>query len=725
MLYNSAYKSEITTSRQGRKGIDFTMSWLKNVGNFLEKLDEGAEKVAEDRVASSQHGMDYVPEDVQLQSILTARGLQPNDMNEADAEEDVNTSAFSEDEDALDGLENSIGENREALAQETATKEIQNNAVDYEEANSGQPALPPTNEVKDSTKSEVDNAINSDQGMVETAGDAREASLTNGKNSDREHDQIKEPSNIAAIPQTPQRKNPPTSSTHSNINTPTAVSRTSSNDVTLTPTSHSMVRESQKEARTLRRHVVALNKQLEHAETELEAQRIELERAAERMEKDRARFKEDREKEKARHAEEMKAIKAQNEKTLKELKQRSDKQIEDVRKHLRDVEDRRMQEGGDWNKELVEAVQREQEMAQKLAMIEDEKSTLLSQISILQDQQLALGNRIESLTQTSDNAMERERESDARLDEALNLHARQIAQRQARESELERTVAELGAALVAERSKRPSSINGTKSLSSNDNQNSAIMSNARLESMQQDLESLTSQLNFEKERNEALQNELRDVSNERTDEATTNHSRQIKYDRHVAELTNKIARLESDLRVARAVGQNSQSSQSDYDAKHLRELSEEVLIQREKLANCTSGISTLKSRLKVANERVRNAEAALENAESRSTDSDFRDIEKAPFSGSDGMRRRGGNGHKRSSRANEGQSIRAALHLDAVRSNHTEQIGKALDNVDSFLTSSGKFLRYNALARLIFIAYLLTLHIWTFILVRLCLVRQW
>ena len=60
----------------------------------------------------------------------------------------------------------------------------------------------------------------------------------------------------------------------------------------------------------------------------------------------------------------------------------------------------------------------------------DEKSTLLSQISTMQGQQAALGSRLESLTQAADNAMEREREADDRLDKALSVHAKQISQRQ-------------------------------------------------------------------------------------------------------------------------------------------------------------------------------------------------------------------------------------------------------------------------------------------------------
>lgn len=58
--------------------------------------------------------------------------------------------------------------------------------------------------------------------------------------------------------------------------------------------------------------------------------------------------------------------------------------------------------------------------------------TLLSQIATLQGQQEALGSRLESLTQAADNAVEREREAEDRLDKALTQHARQISQRQVR-----------------------------------------------------------------------------------------------------------------------------------------------------------------------------------------------------------------------------------------------------------------------------------------------------
>ena len=61
-----------------------------------------------------------------------------------------------------------------------------------------------------------------------------------------------------------------------------------------------------------------------------------------------------------------------------------------------------------------------------------------------------------------------------------------------------------------------------------------------------------------------------------------------------------------------------------------------------------------------------------------------------------------------------GISMRAALRLDGFQGESGEKLGRALDGMDAFLVQSGKFLRYNPVARLIFICYLLILHMWTF-----------
>lgn len=192
------------------------------------------------------------------------------------------------------------------------------------------------------------------------------------------------------------------------------------------------LKEALKEARTLRRHVVALNEQLEAAESESHAQRAELDRAADRMEKDRVRTKEEREATQKRHGDEIALLKAQHDRLLKEQQTRMEEQMDGYRQKLREEENRRRQEGGDWDKEMSQAIEREQTMRQQVSVLEDEKSVLLSHISTLQSQQMTLGSRLESLTQTADNAMARERDAEDRLDAALNQHARQISQRQVR-----------------------------------------------------------------------------------------------------------------------------------------------------------------------------------------------------------------------------------------------------------------------------------------------------
>ncbi|KAL7567950.1 hypothetical protein ACA910_019660 [Epithemia clementina (nom. ined.)] len=619
--------------------------WLQNVGSFLEKLDDRAGRVVEERVVDDDDHLDSnVPEDVQLQSILSARGLNESKLYEEDDDDD-----------------NSGGENIPSGDKETLDDDF---AEDPEVSNDNPVVEQPA--VVDDTTSKLENeseeaALEMEKqeqfssGNPNTGGPVAESNPSSQSEDQRE--MVREESSDAVERTAPQ--------VSTEVNVAAADSGLAAQ--ISSPNSHAALRESQREARTLRRHVVALNKQLEHAETELKAQREELERAAERLEKDRVRYKEEREKEKNRHADEIKSLKAQNDKAMKELKQRMDKQIEEVRKQLRDVEERRMQEGGDWNKELIDAVQREQEMAQKYALLEDEKGTLLSQITILQDQQEALGNRLESLSQTADNVMEREREAEARLDEALNLHARQIAQRQARESELERTVAELGAALVVARSSNSSSTNGTGG-SSKLRQDDAFVSSspeALVQTLQHELEGLVAQLNFEKQRCETLQNELRDVSRERTEETAANHARQIKDDRKIAELSHTIARLESEQRGGNRHDSVRSLSAESGDSQQMMELSEEVIRLREKVANCNSEISALKSRLKVANEREQRAESALES--SKRIDDDFRDLEQSPVSG-DGMRRRAGGSSSRHSQRNSNEvSMRAALHLDAMR----------------------------------------------------------
>ena len=494
------------------------------------------------------------------------------------------------------------------------------------------------------------------------------------------------------------------------------VPQNSSNNTPTRPTQRERellaeMRDAQKESRTLRRHVVSLNEQLEAAEAELQAQRKELDRAAERMEKDRKRSKEDKEKAKKQQADELALLKAQHEKNLSEQKDRMEEQLDAYRKRLADEEKLRKQEGGDWNKEMSDAIEREQQMRQTVSVLEDEKSVLLAQISTLQGQQTALGSRLESLTQANENSIMRERDAEDRLDSALNQHARQISQRQAREAELERTIQELNAALVSRGSSGSLASTGRNGIGGGD-----AVSDARVATLQSDLENANSQLAMERERSETLQMQLRDLSKETTQEATEIHAKQIQYDRQIAELNLTISKLQARLqeteksRLTLSVRSNSNNSDDPAHEKELsnrvKVLSEEVVRLRDKVANYNSESLAMKHRLKAATDRANKAEDDLAVARTSAPRSGDFDIETG--GGTLSKRRRGVGNHT--------GSIKAALRLEGGLDPRTQQIGEVVDVVDSFAVSTGKYLRKNPLARAGFIFYLLLIHTWTFVL---------
>lgn len=323
----------------------------------------------------------------------------------------------------------------------------------------------------------------------------------------------------------------------------------------------------------------------------------------------------------------------------------------------------------------------------------------------MQGQQAALGSRLESLTQAADNAMDREREAEDRLDAALTQHARQISHRQARESELERTIQELNAALVAKthQTSRSSSNSLDKKASDASNDNAA----AKLENVQHELDTALAHLALERERvsckfwyflylilvpgfkkhlivlfsfiqSEALHQELREMSKESTQEASVVHAKQVQYERKVAELELTVSKLQRKRNQKEASGDSSESVPSDNElSNQVKLLSEELMRLREKVSCQNSESLTLKNRLQTAIVRAEKAEEELVMA-SADGNSIYDSMEKANRP----RRRRGG--------APPTGSIRTAMHLNAGSGERAEKIGKVVDVVDSFASSTGK-----------------------------------
>jgi hypothetical protein len=436
------------TLRNNREEVIMSR-WLTNVNALLEKLDDRVETVVEERVyAQDDEGM--TAKDAALDDILAKRGLSLAASKDDDDEDDHVQDTNDEESNAAVDLEagtaplemSGIEQEENALPQTNTTDQSRSeiDSINDKTGDTNENVKEVTNECEDESQNAT-NEYGDPERFVEAAKDKKDAPA--------EEKQEKEASLMAATSLSEGKTESQTSATKAvvpPVSTPTKKQSTSaaaSNPVSRPPPGTPNrsqkekqltldMKEAQKEARTLRRHVVSLNEQLEAAENEIQAQRKELERAAERMEKDRVRTKEEKEASQKRHAQEVALLKAQSEQTLKEQQARFEEQLEGYRKRLAEEENKRKQEGGDWNKEIAQAIDREQEMRNAVSSLEEEKAVLLSQISTLQGQQTALGSRLESLTQAADNAMEREREAEDRLDSLLNQHARQISQRQVR-----------------------------------------------------------------------------------------------------------------------------------------------------------------------------------------------------------------------------------------------------------------------------------------------------
>ena len=342
-------------------------------------------------------------------------------------------------------------------------------------------------------------------------------------------------------------------------------------------TAQSRATSTEREARKLRRTIVKLNAELDASERELEARGTELDRAADRMERDRVRSKEELENARASYEEDMNAVKEQHASSVKAAAEAHAVQIEALEQRVKRAEEARVREGGDMTLELAEAVQREREALSKIASLEEEKVELASKSSSLEAQVSGMESKVESLVVARDLSIEREREAEDRLDQALSVHARQLGLRQAREAELERTVADMAAALVIARQKEaklsqqmqklkqrqsdeyggagagPASTSSSSPTTTGDIiADDAIpphhhhhLLQEKLSSAEGEAEMLRAQLVLERQRADTLQGELIEVSNERAGEASAALAKQREHDRRVARLTSTVAQLEA------------------------------------------------------------------------------------------------------------------------------------------------------------------------------------
>lgn len=471
-----------------------------------------------------------------------------------------------------------------------------------------------------------------------------------------------------------------------------------------------------KETRKLRRNLVKLNADLDSAERELEAQRTELERAAARIEKDRQRYKEEKDRLELGHKEDLKSVVGEHKASITAMAAAHAKQISDMEERIERAEEARAREGGDMSAELADATERERDTLKKVISLEEDNSTLTSHVSSLQTQIFGLESRIESLHQTAESSSEQEREADDRLDAALSVHARQLSQRQAREAELERTIADLGAALVVARQRETQLLNNGVQKSENNSGSGISELKDKLLSAKDEVEMLNAQLMMERQKSETFQQELEDVTNEQAHETSAALESQKQYDARVADLNATITRLQlkqHSFKQSSNVDESEDGSESsnataDKLQKQVAALSEDLIRQRAKLQNSSTEVQTLHNRLKSALSRAEIAEKAAQVQSPQNMD--VYDVERGP--GSNHIRQKFGVRARRNV-----TSISSALKLDTGRSETREGIGKIVDSIDTSAIAAGSFFRSDPIARAFFLLYLLILHLWAFCLV--------
>eukprot|EP00574_Skeletonema_japonicum_P014533 CAMPEP_0201735464 /NCGR_PEP_ID=MMETSP0593-20130828/37142_1 /ASSEMBLY_ACC=CAM_ASM_000672 /TAXON_ID=267983 /ORGANISM="Skeletonema japonicum, Strain CCMP2506" /LENGTH=760 /DNA_ID=CAMNT_0048229019 /DNA_START=177 /DNA_END=2462 /DNA_ORIENTATION=- len=719
--------------------------WLKNVNALLENLDNQVEETVEEHRFNrtldatvdddGEGGIvgDAISGEAQgVEDILAKRGL----LSEED-DEIVDDTVVAGADDIDDTT--AISDDKSDVTSNHGDKPQGDGVV--EEADS--PAVADGEEGEESKSDVKDENIDKERVSQSDDADVLDSSSGGVEESQTQPAEVLSKSTKKSGTENAKQQ-PPSAPSSSNIAVG-AVAPNSNNSSTINAAS-------MKELRKLRRHVLQLNGDLESSEREIEAQRQELDRAASRMERDRSRHKQEKESHDASHKAEIAALTAAHERALQQLKDSNETSMQEMEARVARAEQQRAKEGGERDAELADALERERSAITTASRLQEEKSMIDERIATLTTDISRLETRLEHATSQMELASERERNAEEQLDKALTLHAKQLGVRQKRESELEQTVADLGAALVVAKNKVEASMkagitNTAEEIISSEGEDLK----ARLQDSEDEIETLRAQLSLERQRCSTLHSELRDLSKEQADELSSAHARQRQYERKISDLTTTVAKLESSRRSMRSNVNDSledidlsderytsstdlqhpgdEKKETDHLKKQIASLSEKIFEQQSKIDHSRAEISTMKNRLQAAVRRADAAEKSLEDANQRLIMMDTPSNAGVALSGMVSStdeemgtkpRRRRDPTRRGFQRKPQVESIRSALGLHHGRlpaGGCQEGMAQLLDTVDTISIDLGGHFRHSPISRLAFIAYLVILHMWAFFLI--------
>lgn len=545
--------------------------WLRNVGDFLEKLDTG----------------DEVEDDV-----LAARDFA-KELKEQTLDEDNEEQAVREDKatDPILGVPKEHmyagGETIEANQTKLATTESENSPSDFQTpprtANGLEEDTSPTTSTTNLKQYQTPAQFESE--LTTTASSVSgQASGELGEDGDHEPNQ-----------------NPPTASAHSPLvqheqpPLPAAIDEGRQQEVKLLK-SRLQAMEKEKgeinqEARKLRKHMVTLNEQLEAADKELDAQRKELIQAAESLETNRKQSSAAIAEMKSKHAAFVKDMEQQHSAALVALKQQHVQQQDDLRQELLLMNNQNQEHTGSLGKRL-------EQLEDDNSKLTIERNDLLGQRRRLQAQYEDLSVTIDDLQNRTDQYSIKEMEYEDTM-EKQRVQIEQLTKQRNRDVQaLEEQLAALNMALASAK-KTATIIPSSRETASNDGNDAGLA--ADCEYWKGEHAVLQALLEQEREQLNASRQDLLKLHDEKHTEVE-----ELKRENAavVVELRERIESLEN---------QSMESKKSaDIEYQH-RNLSNQILRQQEQLSQANVEMAALRTRLSAALNRATVAEAAADD----------------------------------------------------------------------------------------------------------------
>jgi hypothetical protein len=491
-------------------------------------------------------------------------------------------------------------------------------------------------------------------------------------------------------------------------------------------------------------HLQAINatlqERLDRAEAEVRAQHDELMAAAASLQEERKLLREEKDEYLADHEDEIELKEQQHQEEIKKLHTRYQIQIKGLQDDLREQRAMYQRQGGDLSSEISKAVEEKERAVEEANDVKAEQEALKAQYDVMARQHESLQRQCAALEQSAEVARQAERRAEEKLDALLEQHKHQMSLRQAREAELERTVAELGSALTAAQAVAapPNSHPGDGGPSRESLLASLREYQEKHSVAAEELESARAELRLTTRQCEALQCDIREMSSERDAEVAQSQQRQRQHDEQVSQLMAQIQRLQGSSSI-NGFGPNAAANMGDRlsdddprlrqteielgeSKRQMAELSDQLLRLQGIVEASKSEVLVLKGRLQAANSRADAAEAALASASTSAYD-----VEGGGGGGGGsgsksrrrvkgGFRALGGGGLSRPSHLAP-RSVRAALGLRVVSGSTMEQVALTVDALDNWMMDTGSILKAEPLARVAFAVYLTILHCWCFALV--------